>query len=95
MLNPVSELNRDEKTEYIYDMICFGRPANPQYAEDIENGINSAIALDMHPSFLEGLAARLTQLGIACSAEDSEVMLTEVKTRYKDILGKPCPRTVQ
>lgn len=88
------ELSRDEFTEYIYSETCFGEPIAPESAEDVTEGINRAIELEARPVFLEGLCARLGQLGIECTAQDTEIMLAEVKRRYKDILGKPCPRTV-
>lgn len=88
------ELSRDEFTEYIYSETCFGEPIAPESAEDVTEGINRAIELEARPVFLEGLCASLGQLGIECTAQDTEIMLAEVKRRYKDILGKPCPRTV-
>ena len=89
------ELIRDEYTEYIYSETCFGEPVNAQTAEDVIGGVNRAIELDDRPVFLEGLSARLTQLGVECSSHDTEIMLSEVKQRYKSVLGKSCPRTVQ
>ncbi len=89
------ELTRDEYTEYIYNEVCFGEPANVQTPEDVTDGINRAIELDERPVFLEGLSARLTQLGIECTPDDTEIMLAEVKKRYKSVLGKTCPRTVR
>ena len=89
------ELQRDDFTEYIYDVTCFGDPINPENAEDVASGISRAMELEARPVLLEGVAAMLTQLGVACAADDIEPMLTEVKRRYKEILGFPCPRTVQ
>lgn len=89
------ELTRDEYTEYIYDKTCFGEPVNAQTADDVISGINSAMEVENRPVFLEGVSARLSQLGIACTAHDTEIMLVEVKKRYKTVLGKNCPRTVQ
>ena len=89
------ELNRDEYTEYIYDVTCFGDPINPENAEDVASGISRAMELEARPVFLEGVSARLTQLGVDCKADDVELMLTEIKRRYKEILGFSCPRTVQ
>ena len=89
------ELNRDEYTEYIYDVTCFGDPINPENAEDVASGISRAMELEAHPVFLEGVSTRLSQLGVACAADDNELMLTEIKRRYKEILGYSCPRTVQ
>lgn len=89
------ELSNGEYTEYIFDATCFGEPVDPQTAEDVIDGIERALQVESHPVFLEGLAERLTQLGISCTAEDKDIMLAEVKRRYKEILGKPCLRTVQ
>ena len=89
------ELNRDEYTEYIYDVTCFGVPINPENAEDVATGISRAMKLEARPVFLEGVSARLTQLGIACTVNDEELMLAEIKRRYKELLGFSCPRTVQ
>ncbi len=89
------ELNRDEYTEYIYDVTCFGDPVSPENADDVVIGINRAMELESRPIFLEGVAERLTQLGVTCTADDKELILTEIKHRYKKILGFSCPRTVQ
>ena len=89
------ELNRDEYTEYIYDVTCFGDPIDPENAEDVASGISRAMELEARPVFLEGVSARLSLLGVACAAEDTELMLTEVKRRYKELLDFSCPRTVQ
>lgn len=89
------ELTRNDQTDHIFDATCFGEPISPETAEDVTDGINRAIELDSRPVFLDGLSARLTQLGTACTADDTDKMLAEVKKRYKNILGKPCPRTVQ
>lgn len=89
------ELLRNEYTEHIYDATCFGAPIDPENAEDVVSGIERALELEARPVFLEGVAARLTMLGIACSADDKELMLIEIKRRYKELLGFPCPRTVQ
>ncbi len=88
------ELNRDEYTEFIYNETCFGEPIAPENAEDVAAGISRALELESRPIFLEGLSARLMQLGIACTVDDVEIMLTEVKRRFKEILGFSCPRTV-
>ena len=90
-----NELPRDAYTEFMYDELYDGAPVSPDNAEDIIAGIERTLALEERPIFLEGLAARLTQLGFTCQANDTEIMLAEVKRRYRDLLGKPCPRTVQ
>ncbi len=88
------DLTRDEYTEYIYDLTCFGEPVNAQNAEDVIDGINRAIELENRPVFLEGLSARLTDLGVPCTVNDTGIMLSEVRRRYREILGFNCPRTV-
>ena len=93
--NDTPELERDEYTEYIYDKICFDDPVDTENAEDVASGISRALELESRPIFLEGVAARLTQLGVDCTAEDTELVLAEIKRRYKELLGFPCPRTVQ
>ena len=89
------ELSRGNYTEFIYDATCFGIPVDPETAEDVAAGIQRAMELDERPLFLEGLSERLTELGAACSVSDSDLMLSEVKRRYKEILGKACPKSVQ
>ena len=58
----ISELFRNEHTEYIYDATCFGEPINAQTPEDVAAGIKRAIELDARPVFLEGVSARLAEL---------------------------------
>lgn len=91
----VHELNREEYTEYIYDITCFGEPVNAQSADDVTDGIRRAVEIEECPVFLDGVADRLTQLGISCTTGDKELILTEIRRRYKELLGIPCPRTVQ
>ena len=49
----ISELSRDEYTEFIYDKTCFGTPTDPHSAEDVTEGIKLALELDERPVFLE------------------------------------------
>ena len=91
----VSELTRSDYTEFIYDKTCFGDPIDPESAEDVIEGISRAIALDSSPAFQEGLSARLTELGTVCTPEDKDVMLSEIKRRFKELLDKPCPKAIQ
>ena len=93
--DPISELTRGENTDEIFSNACFGVPVNPDTAEDVLAGIQCAMELDARPVFLEGLSARLTELGVPCESNDTEIMLAEIKRRYKEILGKPCPKAVQ
>ena len=89
------ELERDENTEYVFSDICADPVYDPSSAEDMIEGINQAIELESQPLFLEGLSKRLTELGVPCTESDTELMLGEVKRRYKDLLGKPCPKAVE
>lgn len=91
----IPELSNGEHTQFIFDDICLSEPANPLNAGDLKEAISKAIALDERPVFLEGLAKRLCQLGVECTFSDTDIMLSEVKRRFTDILGKTCPRTVR
>ena len=75
------ELFRDEYTEYIYDVTCFETPVDVKEPQDVIKGIERALELEAHPIFLEGISARLNQLGTSCSVNDTELMLTEIKQR--------------
>ena len=92
IINP--EITRDEYTDSIYDGIL-NKLINPDCKIDLLACINRAVELEERPVFLEGVAERLNQLGISCASDDSEQMLSEVERRYKEILGKSCPRAVQ
>lgn len=72
-----------------------GSPIDAENAEEVTAAIKKAAELEERPAFAEGLAERLRELGVECEAEDREMMLSEVKRRYREILGKSCPRTVQ
>ena len=89
------ELTRDEYTEEIYDVTCFGDPVEPETPADVVSGIRRAMDLEARPVFPEGVASRLNQLGVFCTADDTVLMLKKVKRRYKELLGFSCPRTVQ
>ncbi len=89
------ELIRGDDTEMMFDDICFSVPVNAETAEDVISGIRRAAETDARPLFPEGLAERLTALGTACSPDDTEIMLREVRRRYRTILGKTCPKAVQ
>ena len=85
---------RDLYTEYMYDTLYDGAPVSPDNPEDIIAGIKRTLALEERPVFPEGLAERLTQLGLPCQPNDTEIMLAEIKRRFKLFLGKSCPRAV-
>ena len=73
------ELPRDDYTRFIQSLTCDSKPINPATADDLIEGINRAIELEERPIFLEGLSARLTELGVPCKPADTDIMLTEVK----------------
>ena len=89
-----TELTIDEYTDNIFNTACFGEPVEPDDADKLIKGIELLVSIEKTPLFRKGLAERLTELGTPCSADDTELMLSEVRKRYKRILGKSCPRTV-
>ena len=94
-MNDNNELPRDDSTQYIYDEMILDNPVlNPSSPSDLITGINKALELDSQPIFLEGLAKRLTKLGVVCTKDDTDIMLAEVKRRFKQLLGKDCPKAV-
>ena len=94
-MNENNELPRGDSTEYIYDDIFSGDPVfDPSSPQDLIDGINKALELDSQPIFLEGLAKRLCELGTICTKDDKQIMLAEVKRRFKQLLGKDCPKAV-
>lgn len=95
-MNENNELPRGDSTEYIYDDIFSGDPVfNPSSPQDLIDGINKALELDSQPIFLEGLAKRLCELGTICTKDDKQIMLAEVKRRFKQLLGKSCPKAIE
>ena len=94
-MNDNNELPRDDSTQYIYDEMILDNPVlNPSSPSDLITGINKALELDSQPIFLEGLAKRLCELGTICTKDDKQIMLAEVKRRFKQLLGKSCPKAV-
>lgn len=73
---------------YETDLSALGEPA------DAEQIAERACRLEEKSVFLAGLSERLNALGVVCGPEDRELMLEEVRKRYKSVLGIPCPRTV-
>ena len=73
---------------YESDIANIGEPA------DAAEIIARARELDEKSVFLEGLSERLNFLGVTCTPDDRELMLDEIKRRYKSVLGISCPRTV-
>ena len=89
-----TSLTRDSETDMLFSEICVGTPIEANDATDVIEGIERAIELGARPVFLEGLSARLTELGTPCTVSDSDVMLTEVKRRFKEILRTDFPKAV-
>lgn len=75
--NIIPEPERGARTEIIFDTTCFSEPANPFRAEDVNAAIEQAVELDERPVFLEGLSERLNQLGIRCTADDTDIIHEE------------------
>lgn len=88
------QTDSDECTENIYDSVCFSDPIDPETFENLKAGIELAIRLENRPAFAQGVADRLNDLGVECTVSDTDIMLSQIRERYKRILGKPCPRTV-
>ena len=83
-MNDNNELPRDDSTEYIYDDIFSGDPVfDPSSPQDLIDGINKALELDSAPIFADGLAKRLTELNIVCTKDDTDIVIAEVKRRFK------------
>ena len=94
-MNDNNELPRDDSTQYIYDEMILDNPVlDPSSPSDLITGINKALELDSQPIFADGLAKRLTELGAACTKDDTDIMIAEVKRRFKQLLGKDCPKAV-
>ena len=85
---------RGEATDRVFEELCFSVPTEPASFEDAAAGIARAIELDERSAFLEGLSARLCELGFECTVQDSKAMLEEIRRRYRSVLGKTCPKTV-
>ena len=91
------ELPRDEKTAFIYEELFWEDPVKVQSAEDVIEGIERAMRLEARPVLLEGVCERLGQLGVSCNTDDTDIILSEIKRRYKEILGisaKDFPKAV-
>lgn len=61
---------------------------------DILEDIEKARELNDRSAFLEGTVKKLNQLGFKCKLFDKELILQEIKRRYKDILHIDCPKAV-
>lgn len=96
MAEPISNINEfpnGDLTDIVYEDLCYG---DIFYDEEFDlEDIHVALDLDARPVFLEGVISRLQYIGFDCDYSDTNTILTEIKRRYKDILGIACPRTVQ
>lgn len=70
---------------YESDIANIGEPA------DAAEIIACARELDEKSVFLEGLSERLNALGVNCIPDDRELMLDEIRQRYKSVLRISCP----
>lgn len=61
---------------------------------DIED-IRNVVDLCRRPDFAQGIVKRLDGLGVHMTAQDTELIVKEIKQRYKDRIGASCPRTIQ
>ncbi len=91
--NPIfEEFDKGDLTDAIFEEVYFG---DIFYNRSIDlEDIQTAIDLNNRPIFLEGVVARLNALGVSCSISDEQIIAEEVKKRYKDFIGEPCPRTI-
>lgn len=82
-----------EMTEIAFEDLLWGDVFHSD-AFCIED-IQSAITLDNSSAFLEGLVARLNEMGISCTVSDKAIILAEVKRLYKENLHIICPKPVE
>lgn len=88
-----NDMERGELTDRAYEELCHGTiwDGDEFDSEDLQ----SVVDLGDRSDFVEGVARRLEQLGVDCAKDDTEVILAEVKRRYKERIGDNCPRTIQ
>ena len=89
-----TDLTINDYTDDVMDTALYGDALDPENPDDIAKAIDLSMSLDDKQYFLDGLATRLNELGTPCSIDETDTMLAAVKSRYKDILHKSCPRTV-
>ncbi len=88
------ELTLNDRTQMLWDEVLDAEPIAAESVEDIKAAINKAIEAENTPLFTEGLAARLSQLGMDCTSDDTKTLRKELDRRYKEILDKDCPKAV-
>lgn len=74
-------------TEYMFKAFSSGKVFDIDEM-DIEE-LSYELDLVEKQYFLEGVVNRLKQLGVECAVEDTEVILSEVRDRFKKRLGVP------
>ena len=82
------ELTLNDRTQMLWDEVLDAEPMAAESVEDIKAAINKAIEAENTPLFTEGLAARLSQLGMDCTSDDTKTLRKELDRRYKEILDK-------
>ena len=87
------KIDRREETKLLYNELC----CVGIFDSDELNikDIQTAIDLDERPVFLEGVVSRLQKLGLKCDINDTDLILAEIRRRYKEQLGFRCPKTVE
>ncbi len=79
-----------ELTEQMFEDVCFRDPTLNNM--NVIEGIKIAMELDQREVFNQGLEHRLKQLG--CDTSSREVMLVEVRRRFRTMLHKRCPKAI-
>lgn len=82
-----------EQTELVFDEFCYGDPFEVEDSICIAD-IETAIALNDRPFFLEGVIRRFNDMGLHFELSNADPLIEEIKKRYKSRMGKACPRTV-
>ena len=91
--NPIfNQFEMNDATDYIFGKVYFGDIFTARTV-DMED-IKTAIDLDNRLIFKEGVVSRLNSLGVICKIGDQELIVEEVKKRYKTRIGEDCPKTI-
>ena len=89
------EFKKGEATINIFNSVYLGQIFEADSLQGLNiNDIQTAVDLSNRPIFTDGVVARLNALGVDCKTEDTEIILEEVKHRYKERIGDVCPRTI-
>ncbi len=87
-----NKVEQGDSTSLAYSRIYESDPF--EEAEIIIDDLRAVIDLEEKPIFLEGAAKRLCSLGVKCTADDTDIISSEIKQRYKNRIGEDCPRTI-